>query len=119
LYFQLPDFFYSPAIRRGEVFYLLQDFTLSLMTMKTALEQLLLKASLESTETDPVLSEDLEMDSGYGTMDPAEMDADDGIGANNEGFKRPRGVSDLDWKVYEVVDGALKEFDEKYKAMWA
>lgn len=89
---------------------------MSLMTIRSALEQLLLKASQEAAQTDSGVDE--EMDSGYGTLDPAEMDTDD-IVTGDEGFKRPRGVSDLDWKVYEVVDGALREFDEKYRAMWA
>jgi hypothetical protein len=88
------------------------------MTIRSALEQLLLKASQEAAQTDSGVGDDPEMDSGYGTLDPAEMDTDE-IGANDESFKRPRGVSDLDWKVYEVVDGALREFDEKYRAMWA
>jgi len=89
------------------------------MTIRNVLEQLLLKASQEAARTDSDVNENAEMDSGYGTLDPAEMDADEGPGANGEGFKRPRGVSDLDWKVYEVVDGALREFEEKYQAMWA
>jgi len=108
------------AIRRGEVFYVLEDFTLSLMTIRNALEQLLLKASQEATCTETEdLNEDPEMDSGYGTLDPAEMDAEDGHDDNNERFKRPSGVRDLDWRVYEVVDEALKEFNEKFQAMWA
>jgi ATP-dependent RNA helicase DDX60 len=100
------------------VFYLLQDFTLSLMTIRNVIEQLLLKASQEVSRTDPDVSEDTELDSGYGTFDP-DMDGEEQRGANEEGFKRPKGVSDLDWQVYEVVDGALREFDEKYRAMWA
>lgn len=106
------------GIRRGEVWFLLQDFTLSLMTIRNVLEQLLLKASKEATRAEPEVDEDLEVDSGYGSFDPAEADGDDND-ESGASFKRPKGVSDLDWKVYEVVDGALREFEEKYKAMWA
>lgn len=101
------------GIRRGEVWFILQDFTLSLMTIRSVLEQLLLKAAKETTSEDP------EVDSGYGSFDPAELDVEDGDENSGTGFKRPNGVSDLDWKVYEVVDGALREFEEKYRAMWA
>lgn len=34
-------------------------------------------------------------------------------------MKRPRGVSNGDWKVYEVVSAAREEFTVKFKAMWA
>jgi len=101
------------------VWYLLQDFTLSLMTIRNVLEQLLLKASQEASQTDQTVDEDLEMDSGYGTLDLAEIEVDEGQGVSDDGFKRPRGVGDLDWRVYEVVDGALREFEGKYRAMWA
>jgi len=35
------------------------------------------------------------------------------------GFVRPSGVSNKDWRVYEVVNEALMEFEVKFKAMWA
>jgi hypothetical protein len=89
------------------------------MTIRNELQQLLVKASREATQADHSVDEDLEMDDGYGTLDPAENDMEEGQGSGDEGFKRPKGVSDLDWKVYEVVDGALREYEEKYRAMWA
>lgn len=89
------------------------------MTIRNVLEQLLIKASREASQADDSVDEDLEIDSGYGTLDPAENDLEEGQGSSDDGFKRPKGVIDLDWKVYEVVDGALREFEEKYKAMWA
>ena len=110
------------GIRRGDVWYLLQDFTLTLMTVKTALEQLLIKASKEATSVD-LESEDI--DSGYGTFDPGEAEEDGGEGGEFEneeaagGFQRPIGVTDSDWRVYEVVRTAATEFDAKYRAMWA
>jgi hypothetical protein len=87
------------------------------MTIRNVLEQLLLNASKEADHSVDEIQ--LESDSGYVTIDPAESDMDGGQGISDEGFKRPKGVGDLDWKVYEVVDGALREFEEKYRAMWA
>jgi hypothetical protein len=86
------------------------------MIIRNELQQLLVKAAGEAAQAD---HSDLEMDDGYGTLDPAENDMEEGQGSSDEGFKRPKGVSDLDWKVYEVVDGALREYEEKYRAMWA
>ncbi|EGO30017.1 hypothetical protein SERLADRAFT_413254 [Serpula lacrymans var. lacrymans S7.9] len=102
------------GIRRGDIWYLLQDFFLVLMTVRGVLEQLLERASKEAAVEDP----DVDLDSGYGSFDPADtLDASEG--ATLSDFKRPKGVTDKDWRVYEVVNEALKEFDEKYRAMWA
>ncbi|KAI0720199.1 P-loop containing nucleoside triphosphate hydrolase protein [Cerioporus squamosus] len=100
------------GIRDGEVWYVLQDFSLTLKSIRTGLVQLLQKASAAAGD------EVSEIDSGYGTLDPAEADPDIG-GAEPGEFKRPPGVSDRDWKVYEVVNGVTAEFDEKFRAMWA
>jgi len=106
------------GIRPGEVWFVLQDFTLTLMTIKSALEQLLLKAAQEATQAAQEVKSAVELDSGYGPFDPAEINDDD---ADEDGtkFKRPKGVRDRDWRVYEVVSGAVKEFEEKFKAIWA
>jgi hypothetical protein len=34
-------------------------------------------------------------------------------------MKRPPGVSNADWRVYEVVSAAREEFMLKFKAIWA
>lgn len=107
------------GIRRGDVWYLLQDFTLSLMTIRTVLEQLLLKASQEAAQANNGANGEMDENSGFGLYDLGEMDAIEGETVDDGGFKRPKGVGDRDWKVYEVVDGALREFEEKYRAMWA
>jgi hypothetical protein len=117
------------GIRRGDVWYLLQDFSMTLMTVKTALEQLLTKASKDAQLTTKASKEataagvDLEdVDSGYGTFDPSEEGRDDSEVDDDEatnGFKRPSGVTERDWRVYEVVQSAASEFDVKFRAMWA
>lgn len=88
--------------------------------MKTALQQLLLKASAEADESIDRQTDEEAADSGYGTLDPAEMDNDEETTQDDPTeFKRPKGVGNADWRVYEVVRDALAEFNEKYKAMWA
>ena len=109
------------GIRDGEMWYVLQEFTLTLKAIRTGLAQLLLKASANGPQT----SDDRDdvdvasaLDSGFASMDPAEADPD--IEGSEQGeFKRPVGVSDRDWRVYEVVNALATEFDEKFRAMWA
>jgi ATP-dependent RNA helicase DDX60 len=89
------------GIRRGDVWYLLQDFMLTLMTIRGGLEQLLLKASKEgSVDGDEEGEGDAE---GY---DPSEMDEGDGKAGEGE-FKRPNGVSDKDWRYVGRLVGLL------------
>jgi len=99
------------GIRRGDIWYLLDDFILSLTTVRGAIEQLLTKASKEA-EVD-LKDEILDIDSGFG-----ELDEDDTQGSIPT-FSRPRGVSNRDWRVYEVLDEMLRELHEKFKATWA
>lgn len=104
------------GIRRGDVWYLLQDFTLVLMTIRSVLWQLLVKVSRDSAHEGTDAEEEV-MDSAYDSFDLAEMDEhEEDV---DKGSERPKGVRNLDWNVYEVVDGALKEFQEKFGNMWA
>ena len=91
--------------------YLLDDFILSLTTARGAIEQLLTKASKEAVAD---VEDDVpDVDSGFG-----ELDEDDTKG-DAPAFSRPRGVTDRDWRVYEVLDEMLRELHEKFKAIWA
>ncbi|KAH9899786.1 P-loop containing nucleoside triphosphate hydrolase protein [Cubamyces lactineus] len=109
------------GIRDGEVWYLLQDFSLTLKTIRTGLFQLLQKASASAARADSAVGDEAsEIDSGYGTLDPAEADPDtEGSDAGPESFKKPAGVSERDWKVFEVMNAVTTEFDEKFRAIWA
>jgi hypothetical protein len=55
--------------------------------------------------------------------DPAEMEEDELEGdraSESEGdMQRPAEVTERDWKLYSIVSDALREFDEKFRAMWA
>ena len=92
--------------------YLLDDFTLSLTTVRGAIEQLLVKASKEALID--YEDEVLDIDSGFG-----EPDSEDDTSENGPTFSRPRGVTDRDWRVYQVLDEMLRELDQKFRAMWA
>jgi ATP-dependent RNA helicase DDX60 len=85
------------GIRRGDVWYALQDFVLSLMTIRGALEQLLSKASDDMVEEEEA---DV-LDRGNASLDPAELDGDDADGEHS--FQRQHWVSDQDWRLYQVV----------------
>ncbi|PBK61939.1 hypothetical protein ARMSODRAFT_1025280 [Armillaria solidipes] len=104
------------GIRRGDVWYFLQDFMLTLMVIKSSLEQLLTDASVGSDKTVP--SEDA-VPSDYFVADPAETDELSDDGADAEAFKRPPGTSAKDWRMYEVVRDATAEFNKKFRDMWA
>ncbi|TDL25294.1 P-loop containing nucleoside triphosphate hydrolase protein [Rickenella mellea] len=102
------------GIRRGDVWYALEDFNLSLLSIRGALEQQLLVASRGRghEETDADAEDDDES---------PDVDIDDGDESNGlkPAFERPAKVSDGDWRVYEVVDAVTMEFKEKFKKMWA
>lgn len=89
----------------------MDEFVLSLKTVRGAIEQLLMKASKEA-EVD-LEDEMLDFDGGSG-----ELDEDDTQG-DAPAFSRPRGVTDRDWRVYQVLDEMIRELHEKFKAIWA
>ncbi|KAI0034854.1 hypothetical protein K488DRAFT_44574 [Vararia minispora EC-137] len=103
------------GIRPGEIWFVLQDFEMTLKTVRGNLENLLLRA-VASAET--VDEEGAEVDSGYFTQDVAEVD--EGGEPGLEGKRvRPSGVSDRDWKVLEIFDEVVATFGEKFRAMWS
>ncbi|KAF8878718.1 P-loop containing nucleoside triphosphate hydrolase protein [Infundibulicybe gibba] len=122
------------GIRRGDIWYLLEDFDLTLATVKTTLEQLLLNAealhnaealrhaTAGGTKSSQQEAEGFgELDSGYESLSLAGPDSDDDESDNDAGhdFKRPGHTSNGAWRVYEIVRDAHAEFNAKYKAMWA
>ncbi|KAK0207916.1 hypothetical protein DFS33DRAFT_392484 [Desarmillaria ectypa] len=106
------------GIRRGDVWYLLQNFMLTLMVIKSSLERLLTDASIESGKA-AVPSEDVESSDDDFVADLAEIDDLSVDGGDAEAFKRPPGTSAEDWRMYEVVRDATGEFNEKFRSMWA
>ena len=114
------------GIRKGDIWYFLQDFSLTLLTVKTALQQLLSKASKDRVAEGTVEMED---DNSHEFYDAAEGDDDYDVNKEsssssstnnrNSDFDRPAMVKDADWRVYEVVSAAADEFNEKFRKMWA
>ncbi|KAL4079734.1 hypothetical protein J3A83DRAFT_4155359 [Scleroderma citrinum] len=102
------------AIRRGDIWFLLQDFNLTLLSVRGVLENLIMRKARAAIEDE--LDDDSETGAG---------DEEDDIGGRKNtkawsgGRIRPRGVSEDDWRVLEVVEESLQEFQEKFKAMWA
>ena len=120
---QTQSLVHANGIRRGDLWYVLQEFVLTLMTIRGALEQLLLKASELHKDVNVASEafENLDVDSGFFSLDADTAEADESVTDSDSGipFPRPARVSDRDWKVYEVVNSVLQEFDEKFKKMWA
>ena len=107
------------GLRRGDVWFALQAFYLILLAIRGDLENLLLSRSKDlAAEADP--DGDLDGDGEYHSSDPFENEeVGEGDVADLGAFKRPRGVLDRDWRVYEVVDSIANTFGVKFKAMWA
>ncbi|OAX31611.1 P-loop containing nucleoside triphosphate hydrolase protein, partial [Rhizopogon vinicolor AM-OR11-026] len=111
------------AIRRGDVWYLLEEFNLTLLTVRGVLEQLLQRRSASGKDT-MVDEDDIEdVDNGYAAVgwddgESSEKEEQEGRDATHHSQK-PHDMSGMDWRVFEVVNGALEEFHEKFKAMWA
>lgn len=113
------------GLRRGDVWFALESFHLSLMTIRGDLENLLSNmsrdsdrdATLHEADSDGHVENTID-DSGYHSPDP--LDEEEGGEEAEEGtFKRPGGARDGDWKVYEVVNSVTNQFGVKFKAMWA
>ena len=89
----------------------MDDFVLSLKTVRGAIEQLLTRVSNEADVED--------VDSEFGEGEGEDEDEESMQGSLVPEFPRPRGVRDEDWRVYKVLDGMLHELDVKFRAMWA
>ncbi|KAG8924159.1 hypothetical protein FRC01_011869 [Tulasnella sp. 417] len=104
------------GIRRSDLWFLLQEFSLALATFQTGLEHYLKAAAADSNlESEMSDSESDEGDEGQdsnerGTLEP---------GATSIFRAKPTGVTDGDWKVYRAIVLTKREFDEKFKTMWA
>ncbi|KAJ3864645.1 hypothetical protein EV359DRAFT_40572 [Lentinula novae-zelandiae] len=108
------------GIRRGEVWYELQEFDLTLKTIRTSLQELLIQLSLarcrEIKDVNELLDLEAEEDGSKDTVqEDEENEEENGI----EGFKRPPQTSPGDWKVYEIFDRITRNFGEKFHEIFA
>lgn len=119
------------AIRRGDVWFLLQDFSLTLMSVRGVLENLIMRKARAAIEDEELDDDNGDENGGLAELNLSddemiEGDNEDDLGGGKRstnswsgGRARPRGVSEGDWRVLEVVEEVLQEFQEKFKAMWA
>ena len=133
------------GIRRGDVWYILQDFDLTLAVVKSSLEQFLTGKTSSDLETS--LGPDLQaMDDEVGkntsvrkivhklksrriaeSWDDSSDEGDDSsldvtqdlARVVSTGQGNAKKIDDADRRVYKVVSAVCEEFREKYKAMWA
>ncbi|KAI0048817.1 P-loop containing nucleoside triphosphate hydrolase protein [Auriscalpium vulgare] len=107
------------GIRRGDVWYVLQDFHLTLTAIRSAVHQMIVKRGGQQVLDSQFLE----------TLDPAEQDADvedperpvvSDSESSTSGEEAPKDDSKKrDWKVYQVLDTVTEEFGRKFRAMWA
>ena len=107
---QVTPLIMANGIRRGDVWYLLQDFELVLKTITTGLEELLLIAASDEAQSETLV--------GDSESEGSEFE-EDSLGKDGSGFRRPAGVRDEDWRVYEVIQMVRVEFCAKFRKMWA
>lgn len=108
---QLDTLVRANGIRRGDVWYLLQDFVLTLQTIKVSLQELLVKASNHHTPTE---NEDETL-----SLEIGEDKDDDDEENDYDEFSRPEGVDDSDWKVYEVFSDLARDYNVKFDRIGA
>lgn len=108
------------GIRKGDIWYLLQDFMLTLLAIKTGTHQLLetvskntctTTSSLEEVDVTDLKTYDVDYDS-----DPSNEQSDNG-GEDSLGL--PANVSPRDRNVYTLLSEICGDFEGKFKAMWA
>ena len=90
-------------IRSGDIWYLLQDFSLTLLTVKIALQELLLKASKNKVGEGTVEMENDNEDGNHELYDAAEGD-DDYIQKSD--FDRPAMMEGADLRI--IVSAPLR-----------
>ncbi|KAG7099904.1 hypothetical protein E1B28_001703 [Marasmius oreades] len=100
------------GIRRGDVWYLLENFDLVLRTIKASLQELLLQLSVARNKN----SDDGSLQDGYEGEEGTDSDDDEG---EMVGFKRPPGTAERDWRVYKVVERIFDTFTKRFRDMWA
>jgi len=109
------------GIRSGDIWYLLQDFALTLKAINTGTQQLLQTISENASCTTTTSLEEVDMtdlknyDADY---DTSNEQSDSGSEDSNS-LGIPENVSARDQKVYNLLSEMCSEFDKKFRAVWA
>ncbi|KAJ3744995.1 hypothetical protein DFH05DRAFT_1397236 [Lentinula detonsa] len=112
---QLSTLAEANGIRRGDVWHELQEFHLTLKTIQTSLQELLIQLSLARNKEVKDANELLNLEAEDDDEDDVSEGDEDGI----EGFKRPPKTSSNDWKVYEIFDLITNTFGKKFHEIFA
>jgi hypothetical protein len=108
------------GIRSGDIWYLLQDFTLTLKAINTGTQQLLQTFSENACTTTTSLEEvDMTDLKNYDADCDSSNEQSDSGGEDSNSLGLPENVSPRDWKVYTLLSEMCNEFDKKFRAMWA
>ncbi|KAF8325454.1 uncharacterized protein EI90DRAFT_3128818 [Cantharellus anzutake] len=95
------------GIRRGDIWYMLEDFHLALSALKTALETLLVRAEEEG-----------EAFQGN-DKDDKDEDEDETDSSSNELISRPGNVDISDWRLYKAIAILHQDFGDKFRKIFA
>jgi len=120
---QVSSLVHANGIRRGDVWYALQNFYLILLTVQQGLEQLLSKAGSADPDAE---GGDLDDSLAPPDIDEDRKEKDEFVNSTKGGDgvspmfpTKPASVSVQDWRVYETIVATTNTFGEKFKAMWA
>lgn len=112
------------GLRRGDVWYALQNFSMTLATLATGLRTLLVDRS--AAEKQEGFNEDEEDEEVYVVEEDWDKFDDKGKDVEEQETleppalsARPVDVSDEDWMVYEAFQSVSKQFYDKWLKMWA
>ncbi|KAJ3824101.1 hypothetical protein F5880DRAFT_1562443 [Lentinula raphanica] len=116
---QLSSLMEANGIRRGDVWYELQEFYLTLKTIKTSLQELLVQLSLARQREVVDVSDLFDADTERIGEDDVSEEDDDMVDDGIEGFQRPPKTSASDWRVYEIFALITDNFEEKFHDIFA
>ncbi|KAG8944709.1 hypothetical protein FRC04_001608 [Tulasnella sp. 424] len=103
-------------IRPSDIWFLFEEFSLALATLQTGLEHYM-KAAAADPSLESESSDEEEDDADESENEGETEDLEPGV--TSTFLVKPVGISEGDWKVYRGVVLTKREFDEKWKAMWA
>ncbi|KAH8924596.1 hypothetical protein BT69DRAFT_1349371 [Atractiella rhizophila] len=105
----VPDLLKGNGIKRGNVWYLLQNLSLCIATAKEAIWNVLVEAAKKRGVAD---------ESDEGVMElQNELEAEGE--AKEDIMERPASVKQGDWNIYVAISLLKQEFDEKFRKIWA
>ncbi|KAG8960836.1 hypothetical protein FRC03_006079 [Tulasnella sp. 419] len=111
-------------IRRGDIWYALQDFSLAMAAVQMGLENFMKSegdGDADEMDAHNENEDDLEDKEGFDTKKEQLVEAwkENEKGSTIAFPTKPESITDGDWKVYRALVLLRTEFDEKWKLTWA